>query len=198
MFTGIVETTTKLESKKTDGEITSLKLARPKGWKLRDGQSISHNGVCLTVVDFDDDSFTVELMPETLAKSTFGSKMPNEFNLERAMAADGLFEGHIVQGHVDHVGKIIDVIEDEKWRTLKIAYPGKNQNLLVPKGSVALDGVSLTIVDVDPEWFSVSLIPHTLEITTLGELKKGSEVNIEYDIIGKYISKSLGLRNGSR
>ncbi len=189
MFTGIIETTAKVLNKKVGQEITKITLVRPKGWDITMGQSIAHNGVCLTVTEFNDKSYSVELMPETLAKSTFGDQMPDSFNLERAMAANGLLEGHIVQGHVDHIGEVIEVKEDDKWRTLKITYPKENQHLLVPKGSVALDGVSLTVVDAEPDWFSVSLIPHTLKVTTMSQLKSGSKVNIEYDIIGKYVAR---------
>ena len=145
--------------------------------------------MCLTVVDFDDDSFIVELMPETIEKTIFGNHIPKIVNVERAMLATDRFEGHIVQGHVDTTGEVEAVRESDGSHMLAIMYDSKHSGLVVSKGSVTIDGVSLTVVDADSEKLSVALIPHTLKGTTLGELKEGDMVNLEFDIIGKYLSK---------
>ncbi len=195
MFTGIIQTTTPIVHTKTQGNITELELTTPEGWELHLGQSIAHNGICLTVTKINKTTYCVELMPETLAKSTFGAHPPKTVNLERAMTAHDMLEGHIVQGHVDGIGTLTRIENEKDWRTLTITYPKENQSLLVPKGSIAIDGVSLTVVDVQDDWFSVSLIPYTLEHTTLGQLKTGEQINLEYDIIGKYIARSLAVRS---
>ena len=196
MFTGIIEEVVKLKSSTTQRDIVEFVLEKPKSWKLHFGQSIAINGVCLTVTKFDDATFTVELMPETMMRSSYGKQIPEKVNLERAMSPDGLFEGHIVQGHVDELSQIIGVEETDQWRTIRIAYPKEKANLLVEKGSITIDGISLTVVEVQDEWFSVSLIPHTIANTTLGSKQTGDFVNLEYDILGKYIAKNLKLKKG--
>lgn len=194
MFTGIIEEIADIQHHSTDKDITTFTITRPKGWELHLGQSIAVNGVCLTVTAFASDSFEVELMPETMKKTVFGRDIPSRVNLERAMSPESLFEGHIVQGHVDALSRIVDIDESPQWRTIKVAYPPDKAGLLVEKGSVSIDGTSLTIVEVTEDTFSVSLIPHTLEHTTLGSKKLGDYVNIEYDIIGKFIERQLKQR----
>ncbi len=196
MFTGIIEEVAELKSSATHGDIVEFVLEKPKEWQLRLGQSIAINGVCLTVTKFNESDFTVELMPETIVRSSYGKSIPNKVNLERAMSPDGLFEGHIVQGHVDELSQIIHIEETDQWRTIHIAYPKDKATLLVDKGSITIDGISLTIVEVTDDWFSVSLIPHTIANTTLGVKQKGDYVNLEYDILGKYIAKNLKLMKG--
>ena len=195
MFSGIIETIEPILKTTTDNEILTLQIRRPEGWEIHMGQSIACDGVCLTVTAFDDESFSVELMPETVKRSTYAADtMPASVNLERAMGTSTLFEGHIVQGHVDELSKITNIDEDEQWRTIHISYPAEKANLLVDKGSITVDGISLTVVEVDEHSFSVSLIPHTIEHTTLGKKKPGDSVNLEYDILGKYIAKHLEAR----
>ena len=151
------------------------------------------NGTCLTVTDFYDDVFVVEMIPETLSKTSFGKSIPPKVNLEKAMGTKDLFEGHVVQGHVDEVVKIINTNKDGKWPTFQLSYSPEFARYLVNKGSVTLDGVSLTIVEVTKEWFSVSLIPHTMVNTMFGEAKPGDFVNVEYDILSKLINRRLDL-----
>jgi riboflavin synthase len=193
MFTGIIQKVVRIVGNQLDNEILTLVLEKPADWSLKHGQSIATNGVCLTVTTFDDETFNVELMPETLKRSTFGQKLPETVNVERAMSADGLFEGHIVQGHVDSRNDIVGIEESDQWRTLKISYPADKAGLLVDKGSVTLDGISLTIVEVTDDWFSVSLIPTTLENTTIAKKKVGDSVNVEYDVIAKLIQRQSKL-----
>ncbi len=191
MFTGIIEEIADVKSVATSEDIVTFTIKKPAQWKVREGQSIAVNGVCLTVTTFDEDEFHVELMPETMTRSTFGKVKPIKVNLERAMSPDGLFEGHIVQGHVDELSTIVDIKETDQWRTISMSYPKDKSPLLVQKGSVTIDGISLTVVDVEDDWFSVSLIPHTITHTTLGTKQVGDFVNIEYDILGKYIAKNM-------
>jgi len=194
MFTGIIESVAEVKASTNNKDILSLKIKTPTNWKLKNGQSIATDGVCLTVTEFDENDFTLELMPETTKRTTFGRAIPKKVNLERAMSPQGLLEGHIVQGHVDGLSKIIKVEETPQWRTLRIAYPEDKAGLLVEKGSITIDGISLTIVEVDKDWFSVSLIPHTISHTTLGDKTVDDEVNIEYDILSKLIERQLKLR----
>lgn len=190
MFTGIVEVKTTIRSSSVRDEITTFVLETPAGWEVTVGQSIAVNGVCLTVSTFHEDSFTVELMQETLDKTTYGKGVPAVVNLERAMAATGRFEGHIMQGHVDAVGTVSGVEKGDETMSITISHASEFNTLLVEKGSIAVDGVSLTVVHCVDEGFSIYIIPHTIANTVLGEYKVGDLVNLEFDIIGKYIRKS--------
>jgi len=158
------------------------------------------NGVCLTVTSFDRDAMTVDVMPETFRRSALGQLgVGSKVNLERAMAANGRFGGHIVQGHVDAVGKVISRKSESNAVVFRIQ-PADPEALryIVAKGSIAVDGISLTVVDVTEEHFSVSIIPHTLAQTTLSEIGPGHIVNLETDVIGKYVEKLLFWRSGAR
>lgn len=156
------------------------------------GDSIAVNGVCLTVTDINSDSFSADVMPETVHRSSLSQlKVGSQVNLERAMIADGRFGGHIVSGHIDGTGVVAEIKNDANavWYTVKA-----DKNLLryiVEKGSVALDGISLTVAYVDEEKFKVSIIPHTQTVTNLGGRKEGDIINIECDIIGKYVEKLM-------
>jgi len=187
MFTGIIEVMSDVLKEETVDSLMELTIARPEDWDICIGQSIAVEGVCLTVEAFDDRQFTVKLMGETLAKTTFGTKVPTRVNLERAMAANGRFEGHVVQGHVDCAGSVTAIGETDGWHTVTFSYPTELAHLIVQKGSITVNGVSLTVVDPTPGQFSVALIPHTLTNTTLGTLAEGDMVNLEFDILGKYI-----------
>lgn len=192
MFTGIIKKTARV--KKTSWQAGSLfvEIKIPSGWKIKEGESISINGVCSTVKKVDKSNFTIEYMPETVRKTTVsGYKNGTEVNLERSLRLGELMDGHIVQGHVDCVGKIIEVNKVKKSKVIKIKVPKAFMKFLAPKGSISVDGISLTIVDSKKDWFSVSLVSYTLENTNLGNIKVGEKVNIETDAIAKYIFNIL-------
>lgn len=164
---------------------------------LRLGDSVAVNGVCLTVIELhlDDEAnrgFTVDVMPETLRRSTLGGVRPEQgLNLERAVVAGGRLDGHIVQGHVDGVGTIRSRTPGPRWDDVVITVPRDLARYVAEKGSVAVDGVSLTVTEVGDDWFGVSLIPTTLEVTTLGKLQPEITVNLEVDVIAKYVERLL-------
>lgn len=179
MFTGIVETTAQI----LDRTDTGLIIERPATFDdIHIGSSICVSGCCLSIVEFDDSSMRFDVMQETWNCTKLGSISKGErVNLERALRADGRFEGHVVQGHVDDVGKVCKVDKVQK-----VSLPKALVGLVVPKGSIAIDGVSLTVCDVTDSEFTVALIPLTLKETTLGVLKEGDMVNLEADILWKY------------
>jgi riboflavin synthase len=161
------------------------------------GGSLSVNGVCLTAVELGRDSVGFDIGPETLARSTLGElSAGDEVNLERPMRLDGFVGGHLVLGHVDGVGLVASVDRDSGMARLRIEWQDEAlAPLLIPKGSVAVDGVSLTVAALDSRAFEIMVIPHTLERTTLGGLREGRWVNLEMDVIGKYVLRALSLRN---
>ena len=193
MFTGIIEEVGEVRrvlSGSTAGEIAIRAKTVLEGTKL--GDSIAVNGVCLTVTGLLGDGFTADVMPETLRRTNLGRLgAGSRVNLERAMAADGRFGGHIVAGHVDGVGHISDIRRDDTavWYTVH-AGP-EILRYVVEKGSITIDGISLTVASVEPDRFSVSIIPHTAAVTILGQKRVGDIVNLETDIIGKYAEKLL-------
>ncbi|HEY9412286.1 MAG TPA: riboflavin synthase [Jiangellaceae bacterium] len=199
MFTGIVEELGQVVELKPDGDSPRLTLrATTVTSDAVHGASIAVNGVCLTVVDVAPDAFTVDVMPETLARSTIGNLRPGEpVNLERAVRADGRLGGHIVQGHVDGVGTIERRVPGQRWEVVRIAVPEELGRYVVEKGSVAVDGVSLTVSAVGDGWFEVSLIPTTLDATTLGTRRPGERVNLEVDVLAKYVERLLDHRGES-
>lgn len=186
MFTGIIEATATVQ-KKTD---TMLVLERPRSFAdLKIGASIAVSGACLSVTAFDDHSMTFSVIPETLAKTKLGQLAKGDHvNLERAMRADGRFDGHIVQGHVEGVAKVSDL---SPTNVLTVQMPKNLLPFIIHKGSITLDGVSLTVVAIAEDQCSVALIPLTLTETTLGSLQKGDSVNVETDLIGRYIHSFL-------
>ncbi len=199
MFTGLVEEIGTVKSISLQGNSGTISIKADvvtKGTKT--GDSIAVNGVCLTVTSLSDDGFTADVMAETVRRSSLGAlKSGDRCNLERAMAADGRFGGHIVSGHIDGTGRVASVVREENaiWFTIEA-----DKNLLyyiVEKGSVALDGISLTVAAVSSSDFKVSIIPHTQEVTTLYLKKPGDIINIETDVIGKYVAKMLGKENVS-
>ena len=196
MFTGIIQALSPIVDSSERGDLVVLEISTPEAWKLKIGQSISVNGVCLSVVKIKKQSFLVEMMPETINRTSFGSRMPEEVNLERSMGTDSLFEGHVVQGHVDCVATVTDVKVGQETATVSFSYPKKFDDLVVSKGSIAVDGVSLTVVEPQSGTFSVGLIPHTLAVTSLKDFKIGDSVNLEFDLIGKYINKQMRRRDG--
>ncbi len=190
MFSGIVEKTGTLKEIRKDGENVHFTLTCDFVKELKIDQSLSHNGVCLTVVDVTNDTYTVTAVKETLIKSNLGLlKIGDEVNLERSMKPDSLLDGHIVQGHVDQTAVCTNVEEvDGSWY-YTFEYEPTGDNVTVEKGSVSVNGVSLTVVNSKENSFQVAIIPFTYEITNFHNIKKGTVVNIEFDIIGKYITK---------
>lgn len=194
MFTGIIETMATLVEKRVVNTNIDFYFHSPITNELKVDQSVAHNGVCLTVVEINHSVYRVTAVDETLQKTNLKHlKVGEKVNIERCMPAHGRFDGHIVQGHVDDTA-ICSKIEDKNgsWNFYFKINP-KQQNLLVNKGSVCINGVSLTVVNAQEDWFSVTIIPYTFEHTVFHQFKEGDEVNIEFDIIGKYINKMNGI-----
>lgn len=198
MFTGIVEELGRVVALEPGADSARLTVAGPVvTTDAEHGASIAVNGVCLTVVDRQQDRFTVDVMAETLHRSSLGALVTGDrVNLERAMAASARFGGHIVQGHVDGTGTILQRTPGDRWEVVRIALPADLARYVVEKGSIAVDGVSLTVTAVDDESFSVSLIPTTLELTTLGHKGVGQPVNLEVDVLAKYVETLLATTAG--
>ncbi|WP_031511189.1 riboflavin synthase [Streptomyces megasporus] len=198
MFTGIVEELGEVVAveKSADGTSSRLRLRGPKVTEdAGHGDSIAVNGVCLTVVDTADGEFTADVMAETLNRSGLGVLAPGDrVNLERPMALGGRLGGHLVQGHVDGTGTITERVPGENWEIVRIAVPPHLTRYVVEKGSITVDGVSLTVVEAGDEHLTVSLIPTTLDLTTLGVKKVGDPVNLEVDVLAKYVERLLGHR----
>ncbi len=193
MFTGIIETMGELIAIEREGDITHLRVRAPDVAEgLAIGDSVANNGVCLTVTSSAEGVMNFDAIQETLDKTSLGSlNVGDAINLERAMAADGRFGGHIVQGHVDTTGQVRAFEKQGDDVRLHIQTPEDFAELLVPKGSVTISGVSLTVVDVVKDGFDVALIPVTMRDTTLGALQIGDPVNLEADVIGKYVQRYL-------
>lgn len=193
MFTGIVETVGTVGAVEDLGGLTRLTIdSAVVAAGMGVGDSIACNGVCLTAVAVDGPRFSVEAVPETLARSNLGSLVPGDgVDLERPLAAGGRFDGHIVQGHVDGVGVVRSVTPEGGAVRMWVDVPAGLRRYLVEKGSVAMDGVSLTVSGVDGEGFEVVLIPHTMEVTVLGARSPGTRVNLEVDVLAKYVERLL-------
>lgn len=197
MFTGIIEEVGHVQRVEPMGGGLSIRITCSFADELRVDQSVSVNGVCQTVVNKDADSFDVVAIEETLRKTNFGSLIEgSSVNLERAMRPGDRLDGHLVQGHVDATGSISDIVPEETSRLYRIRFPEEFAPFLIPVGSVAVDGVSLTVARLDDADFTVALIPHTLENTTAAQnWAPGAEVNLEFDLIGKYVSRWMETRN---
>lgn len=196
MFTGIIETTGKIiKVNKEKGNI-HFTIGTPIAKELHIDQSMCHDGVCLTVVKVfpEINQYVVTAVDETLKKTNLGTwKSGYEVNLERSMKMEGRIDGHIVQGHVDQTARCIDVKETDGSWMFTLKYDPQKGNITVEKGSISVNGVSLTVVDSCKKTFSVAIIPFTYEVTNFHNFKKGTIVNIEFDIIGKYVAKLLEL-----
>ncbi|MEJ8633742.1 MULTISPECIES: riboflavin synthase [unclassified Streptomyces] len=194
MFTGIVEELGEVTAVENLGDSSRFRLRGPVVTDgAKHGDSIAVNGVCLTVVDTADGEFTADVMAETLDRSSLGAlQAGSRVNLERPMAVGGRLGGHIVQGHVDNVGTVLERKPSENWEIVKISLPADLTRYVVEKGSITVDGVSLTVVDAGPDYFTISLIPTTLALTTLGIKQSGDPVNLEVDVIAKYVERLLG------
>jgi len=196
MFTGIVEGTATLEKTEKQGTNLSFTFKWELSRELKIDQSLSHNGVCLTIVSASQDNYVVTAIDETLRRTNLGELKPGDrVNLERCMPANGRFDGHIVQGHIDCTG-ICESVEDlnGSWQ-FTISHPLAENHVTVPKGSITVNGVSLTVVRSEPTLFSVHIIPYTFEHTSFRDLKPGDKVNLEFDIVGKYVARLLKANN---
>lgn len=193
MFTGIIEERGEVVAVETLHQAARLRLRGPLVTQgARPGQSIAVNGVCLTVVEVSDETFSADVMAETLGRSSLGALAAGSpVNLERPTAVGDRLDGHIVQGHVDGTGVIERRTPSEHWVTLKISLPTRLARYVAEKGSIAVDGISLTVVSAGAESFTVSLIPTTLGLTTLGVKQPGEPVNLEVDVIVKYVERLL-------
>ncbi|HEV8387219.1 MAG TPA: riboflavin synthase [Nitrososphaera sp.] len=195
MFTGIIEGTAAVKSvsKVRNGADTLLRIRLGKlGRGLKTGDSVSVSGACLTVSKLSKGDAEFQMVAETVRRTSLGSLKPSDkVNIERSLKVGERLEGHFVLGHVDGTGTVDDIVEKPTETTIWIQLDDKLAKSVVPKGSIAVDGVSLTLVDIDGEKVSISLIPHTLKMTTLGERSKGDMVNIETDILGKYVMHNL-------
>jgi riboflavin synthase len=198
VFTGIVEERGSVRAIRDLGDAARLEISGPTVTSdARAGDSIAVNGVCLTVVDVDRGVFSADVMQETLKRSALGSLVEGSpVNLERAARVDSRIGGHIVQGHVDGVATVRSVEPTENWTLLAFDLPPGLSRYLVEKGSITVDGVSLTVVSVNEATFTVSLIPTTLAHTTLGSRQAGDAVNIEVDVIAKYVERLMEGRSG--
>ncbi|MFG2991999.1 riboflavin synthase [Streptomyces sp. NPDC048257] len=193
MFTGIVEELGEVTAVEQLEEASRFRLRGPLVTEgAKHGDSIAVNGVCLTVVETADGEFTADVMQETLNRSSLGALTKgSRVNLERPMALGGRLGGHLVQGHVDGTGEILSRTPSEHWEIVKVALPENLSRYVVEKGSITVDGVSLTVVEAAADWFTISLIPTTLALTTLGTKKSGDPVNLEVDVLAKYVERLL-------
>lgn len=199
MFTGIIEGIGRVLRIEQEGTNVHFELEAPFTSELKIDQSVAHNGVCLTVVEKQSNSFVVTAIQETLDRTNLGGwKVGDAVNLERCTSLGGRLDGHLVQGHVDATAVLKNVVDANGSWVLHFVHEASPENITVQKGSITINGVSLTVVDSHPEGFSVAIIPYTWEHTNLGALTPGDRVNLEFDVIGKYVARILaqqGLRS---
>ncbi|MEP3210767.1 MAG: riboflavin synthase [Maribacter sp.] len=192
MFTGIIETLGEITKLEQDGSNLHITVNSAITQELKIDQSVAHNGVCLTVVSLQENSYTVTAISETLQKSSLGHlEVGDKVNLERAMILGSRLDGHIVQGHVDQTGVCTAVREEEGSWLFSFEYDVSTNNPTIEKGSITIDGTSLTVVDSGKNTFSVAIIPYTYEHTRFNSYKVGTVVNLEFDVIGKYVAKLM-------
>ncbi|MEY2694773.1 MAG: hypothetical protein RLZZ72_29 [Actinomycetota bacterium] len=196
MFTGIIEELGKVAAIEQQPDAIRLTIACDKVLSdLKRGDSISCSGTCLTAIDIDGSSFTADVMLETLKRSSLSEvKVGDVINLERAMQHETRFGGHIVQGHVDGVGEVISREKSDNWDWVRIRIPADLMKYVVMKGSITIDGISLTVNELGDDHIAVSLIPETLEVTTLGYKQPGDKVNVEADVLAKHIERLLQFK----
>ncbi len=196
MFTGIIEQKGKVVDSQQNGTNIDFTIEAEMTSELKIDQSVAHNGVCLTVTSVSEQQYTVTAIEETLQKTNLRNLGTGSYvNLERCMAMNGRLDGHMVYGHVDQVGTCIGIEPNEGSTIFSFEYEKKGDNVLVEKGSITLNGISLTVFNVNHNRFSVAIIPYTLEHTNLKDLNIGDLVNLEFDILGKYIHKILSSQN---
>ncbi|HWL01601.1 MAG TPA: riboflavin synthase [Microbacteriaceae bacterium] len=200
MFTGLVEEIGEIVAVERSGDGSRVTVRAPLAVEdAQHGASIAVSGVCLTVVGWGADWFAADVMQETLDVTTIGAKHAGtRVNVERALRADDRLGGHIVQGHVDGTSAVLEVRPGDEWRVIRFALDPEHAPLVTGKGSITVDGVSLTVSDAGDDWFEVSLIPETLEATTLGALRVGDRVNIETDILARHIARLIRFQEGTR
>jgi riboflavin synthase len=196
MFTGIIEALANVEAIEKEGTNVHFWFSSPFTNELKIDQSVAHNGVCLTVVDIKEQKYKVTAIEETLNKTNLGLLQVNQYvNVERCMQWGGRLDGHIVQGHVDLTGTCSSVTKKEGSWLFEFSYDSNSGHKTVPKGSICINGVSLTVVDSRDSFFSVAIIPYTFENTVFKFLNKGDKVNLEFDIIGKYVQRYFEAYN---
>ncbi|MBF0694605.1 MAG: riboflavin synthase [Flavobacterium sp.] len=196
MFTGIIETQGILKKITSQNENMVITVSSSITGELKVDQSVAHNGICLTVTDIEGDQYKVTAIKETIDKTNIGKwKEGKHVNLERAMKIGDRLDGHIVQGHVDQTAKCISIKEAGGSWYFTFEYDASKNNVTIEKGSITVNGVSLTVVNSAQNRFDVAIIPYTFEHTNFGELKEGDTVNLEFDVIGKYVSRLFDLRN---
>lgn len=196
MFTGIIEAVGKVENIEKSGSNINFTLSCPFTGELKIDQSLAHNGCCLTVVEINGGSYVVTAIDETLEKTNLGNwEVGTVVNLERCMKMDGRLDGHIVQGHVDKTGEVIAVEDKDGSYFVTVQYDADGGFITVPQGSVTVNGISLTVADSGENQFSVAIIPYTWEFTNMNFLQVGDKVNLEFDILGKYIAKLMSKQN---
>lgn len=196
MFTGIIEDVGTVAQIKKNGGNLNLSISSAIAPELKIDQSVSHNGACLTVVAIDGNEYTVTAVQETLAKTNLETlKTGSRVNLERAMVMGSRLDGHLVQGHVDQTAQITAIEQQDGSWTFTFDYDPSTGNLTIEKGSITVNGVSLTVVDSKPNSFSVAIIPYTYENTAFSQFSIGDTVNLEFDVIGKYVSRFMQLKN---
>ena len=197
MFTGLIESVGRVEAVKKDATGIRIAITTPLASELAPGESVSINGVCLTATHLDGARMHADVGPETARVTTLGTLQSGQpVNLERSMRADSRFGGHFVQGHVDGVGELRSVREDGDARWLTIRFPASLAPFIVRKGSIAMDGISLTVADLREGEFDVMIIPFTWEHTNLSSLRAGDRVNLEGDMVGKYVARAVELTQG--
>jgi riboflavin synthase len=196
MFTGIIEIIGQIEAINSNGSNKTFWITSPLSHELKIDQSVSHNGVCLTVEEIQGNRHRVTAIAETLQKSNLGTLQTGDLvNIERCLQMNGRLDGHIVQGHVDTTASCISCQElDGSWE-FRFRFPSAFANLVIEKGSISMNGISLTIFNVTLNEFSVAIIPYTFEHTNIKNIQSGSVVNIEFDMMGKYVSRILSLNN---
>lgn len=197
MFTGIIEELGKVKSIEIQPDALRITIEGPLVVSdVKRGDSISVSGACLTAVEHDATSFTADVMQETLKLTSLdGIKVGDPVNLERAMTAATRFGGHVVLGHVDGVGEVISREPSDNWEWVRVSIPKELMKYVVLKGSITIDGISLTVNEVGDDWIGLSLIPETLAVTTLGSKQPGSKVNVEVDVMAKHIERLIEARN---
>ena len=195
MFTGIIESLGEVQQLEKEGGNLHISINSSITPELKIDQSVAHNGVCLTVVAIDGPTYTVTAIEETLQKSNLGElQVGDKVNLERAMVLGARLDGHMVQGHVDQTGRCSAITEKDGSWFFSFEYDTTYNNVTIEKGSISIDGVSLTVVDSNANTFSVAIIPYTYENTRFGTYKVGDNVNLEFDVIGKYVAKLIAMQ----
>ncbi|GAA3941986.1 riboflavin synthase [Chitinophaga oryziterrae] len=195
MFTGIIEALGEVIATRTEGSNMEITIRSSLAPELKVDQSISHNGVCLTVTEIRHDTYNITAVAETLQKSNIGLLAPgHKVNLERAMVFNGRIDGHLVQGHVDSTGECISCTPQNGSWEYRFRYPAQFAALIVEKGSICLNGISLTVFNVTDTEFTVAVIPYTYEFTNISSVLPGSTINLEFDILGKYVARQLSVK----